>query len=126
MNEASADVFPQSMKLIVAAIGPAATIALAKAYGGAKVWIPMPSKLVEAHPLAQLLGIDVAVELSKVAGGYRLQVPLCQSVQDAIDDQDMLRRWRDDQSAAQIARAHQTTERTVLRRLARLRLAEKP
>ena len=118
------DHFPVSMRQIVEAIGKDATLTLAKTYGGSKVWIPVADRLVDAHPIAQLLGFDVALKLSTVAGGCRLNVPLCQSVNDALVDEDILRRWRGDQSAREIARAHGTTERTVLRRLARLRTAK--
>lgn len=112
-------------KVIVEAIGKDAAQTLARTYGGTKVWIPLPSKLVDAHPLAQLLGFDLALNLSIVMGGSRLQVPLCQGLKDAMMDEDLVRRWRDGESARAMALAHGTTERTVLRRLARLRASAK-
>ena len=125
MSSADAMQFPDSMRQIVDAIGKDAALALAKAYGGSKVWIPVVDRLVEAHPVAQLLGLEDAMKLAAIAGGSRLNIPLCQSVNDALVDDDMLKRWRNDESARQIARAHGMTERAVFRRLARLRAAAK-
>lgn len=106
--------FPESMQQIVQAIGIDSALALARTYGGSKVWIPTADKLAEVHPVAQLLGMDQALALARIVGGSRLQVPLCQSVNDAIRNAQIVERWQAGDTARQISRTFNMTERGVM------------
>lgn len=65
--------WPESLKEIAAMIGPAATIALVREYGGRSVYFP--ESLRPGHHLAKKLGRQAALRLSAAFGRNRIVIP---------------------------------------------------
>ncbi len=61
------DLLPPLLQDFVRLIGLEATLAMVRAYGGLRIFIPTPARCTADHPFAQLIGLD---KLLILAGEY--------------------------------------------------------
>ena len=105
---------PASAQAIADVIGVEATLKLAERYsdsrGIGKVYVPLPENLTESHPLACLLGLNVARTFAWTFGGDAVFVPRCRRAMR------LAAIWRDFMAGLdvpQVAAIHHVTERHV-------------
>lgn len=114
MKSISAVADATSLPDVVAAIGYSATLSLIHVYAGGRVYVPLPSNLTEAHPLARLLGMPLALKLAQaIGGGDPLRVPSSVNVIWQQREEEIVRRSRDGVTVTELARAYGVTERYV-------------
>lgn len=69
------EMLPKEAEVMITLIGHEATMALVKAYGGRRLYIP--SKALQKHKLAPLIGFENLETLSKHYQGERINIPKC-------------------------------------------------
>lgn len=111
---------PESMNVVVAAVGEDATIAFLREYGGTRQYIPVATGVTDAHKFVALLGKEKALRLSEAIGGTLLNVPACardNNLRDVRRDEVLGRVYelRKTLTVSQIALQLGITERTVFR-----------
>ena len=67
-----------SVEALVALIGEVATIRLAEAYGGTRLYVP--ARLADDHPIASAVGMSAASVLSKAFASSSIRVPLARDL----------------------------------------------
>lgn len=103
---------PTGIRDLLAVIGADALIAVARHYGGVRLYVP--KHLDDDHPIAEALGVDAARELRAHYGGETIDVPLLSGFGRALRHAAIRAAWQTD-SARAIARRFGTTERHVYR-----------
>ena len=70
------DSLPKRLREAADLIGVPAAMRLAEAYGGRRLYVPLPENCRAQHPLAQLLGLDALLRLAEIWGGQEhFEVP---------------------------------------------------
>lgn len=115
-------VLPESMDEIAAAIGSSACLSLIQRFAGSRLYVPKADAMTEIHPIAELLGLPLALKLSAAIGGEPITIPRCQRLALDQRDAEIVRRNRKGQSAAVLARSFGLTDRMVRSILARSRV----
>jgi len=67
---------PGVLALVAQAAGVKAAVAIAKARGGGRAYIPAPDALHDKHWLAQAVGLEASVAIAKALGSGEVEVPL--------------------------------------------------
>lgn len=101
---------PPILREIVGVTDLAATLAIVRAYGGTRLYVPM--KFDSDHPLAKLIGHAHAAAMVMRYGGDMLDIPKGEIALKAARDKQ-IRAERHEFSQAQLARRHHLTERHI-------------
>jgi hypothetical protein len=112
---------PPTAQAIEKAVGFGGLCRMVDAHAGAKVYIPR--QLGEEHPLAQLLGGDLAAALAEQLGGQSITVPKIVGVLRARRDQEIWERYQAGESACELARDYGLIWRSVQKIVRRVNLA---
>jgi hypothetical protein len=116
ISEAVLAQLPGVLAQVAQAAGLKAAVAVAKARGGGRAYIPTPQALHDKHWLALAVGLEAAHAIARALGGGEVEVPLGPfagnraAVWAAIE-----RGLKDGLSAEQAARQVGVTARTVRR-----------
>ena len=113
-TEAATDALPASLTEIIDAIGIGATLKLAEAFGGIRIYIPREGRLRDGHPLARAIGLEEAKRLARLHAGEFLEPPRVTAYMRAVRD-TAIREGLETASAAKIARRFNTTRRNIFR-----------
>jgi hypothetical protein len=100
-------------------IGAEKTYRLIESFGGTRVYIPEPNRLNEFHALAQLLGMEAAVQLARAFGGSCLKVPTGHWAILRARNAVIGERYAQGCPAAKLAREYGLAENSVYRIAAR-------
>lgn len=94
-------------------LGFAATMRIVEAYGGVTFYVP--DRVTPDHQLAKLVGHATALKLVEQYPRLELRIPRCLSLLVAQRNAEIRRRYDADESAPQLARTFNLTERHVRR-----------
>lgn len=108
---------PRSMQPFVAAIGASATMSVMRVFGGARIYVPRPSGLDDAHPLVNLLGRPLAEKLAQHVGGQHHDVCRAADAEAAARNAEIRERFRRGISVRAIALQLAISTKTVRRAL---------
>ena len=104
--------WPRSLLEIAELLGDEAALLLWQAYPGVHVHVP---KAISAdHPLAQVLGIEVAAKLAAARGGENLQVPRVFKGLLMIRNFNIRRERRKGAQHRELALKHKLSERQII------------
>ncbi len=117
---------PRSMDGIVEAVGYSPAISLVHIYGGGRVFVPLRKNMTEKHPLADLLGISLALRLADAYGGEELRLPMGDKVFATAREAQIIAAWNAGESAQAIGRRFWVTDRAVRLVVGRARAAGMP
>lgn len=107
------ELLPPLLQEFVRLIGLPATMLLVQKFGGLRIYIP--ARPDEAHPLAQLIGLDALTKLSAVYGREsHFQLPKAMRALLALRDQQIIAEYGP-KSIRQLAAEHRLTERHIVR-----------
>lgn len=114
---AAPDVFesvplPPRIRGLYEVIGASALLALAREYGGRRLYVP--KRVDGGHDIARALGVDAARRLAAHYGGETIDVPLLAGFETALRHAAIRAAWSTS-SAREIAERFGTTERHVYR-----------
>lgn len=104
---------PESMDVVVDAIGISATLSLVHVYAGTRIYLPKPGNLDEQHPIASLLGLELTRRLCTAVGGDQVVIPVCHKMLAERRADEILRRWEDGESVPELATTYALSERAV-------------
>jgi hypothetical protein len=104
---------PPSMGIVVDAIGHTAAISMVQVYAGVEIYVPTADNMSEAHPIARLIGLPLALRLALAVGGAKLAIPVCQALIQAERDEEIARRLDEGASIGDICKAYSLSERMV-------------
>ncbi|MBL0142641.1 MAG: hypothetical protein IPP91_11210 [Betaproteobacteria bacterium] len=104
---------PESMAIVVDAIGVSATISVIQVFSGTRLYVPMPENMGDEHPICRLLGRPLAEKLCSAVRGDYLAVPVFRPLIREELERDITGRARAGESYASIARSHRMSERAV-------------
>ena len=110
---ANADELPPMLADLATTIGTAATLKLLDRFGGTRLYVP--GRVGDEHPLVFAIGKEAADKLVAVYGRERIDVPRASEMWRASRDADIRDRYRAGETAAELARYYQVTERTIYR-----------
>lgn len=119
--ESGADALPDLLADLVDLVGAPAAAALARDFGGVRLYLPSQARLRADHPLVRSVGAEAARRIVDRFGGGPLEVPLGPHARTAALARAIRQRLLAGQSEAQIARACGVHIRTVRRHRAALR-----
>ncbi|MDF1566215.1 MAG: Mor transcription activator family protein [Deltaproteobacteria bacterium] len=111
MTTPAASELPESIQVIVDAIGLAAALKLVTEYGGISFYVPQ--EIPPGHVLEHLLGREAATALAAAYQGEDLQIPRCLSYLVDRRNHNIREQYASGVSAARLARLYGITERWV-------------
>ncbi len=107
------ELLPPLLQEFVRLIGVVATMQLVERFGGLRIYVP--ANPYPEHPLAQIIGFDNLVKLSRVYGREdHFQLPKAERALTALRDAKILADYGP-KSIRQLAAEHRLTERHVTR-----------
>lgn len=112
-----ADDLPPRLAQLAEVIGLAATLRLVECRGGTRVYVP--ENATAEHWLARIIGVPALQKLVDAYRGDMLDVDRAAAAVRAARDRDILLRYADGESTAQLARACGLTQRQIFNILAR-------
>lgn len=110
-DEAVLALLPPSLAELARVSSVAAALALAREYGGRRIYIP--EVMTETHPLAELIGYDAATALSHHYPGDRLEIPVFRDLRARIKANAIVAARRAGRSQADLAAEYGMTERGI-------------
>jgi Mor family transcriptional regulator len=110
-DEALLTLLPGELAEIGRLIGVASCIKLVETWGGRRLYIP--AHVTNGHPLAELLGLDVAMALCTAYAGERPEIPRAQGWRQTIKAHAIALARASGLSQAEVARQYGMTERGV-------------
>lgn len=115
-HEIDTSLLPGILREMSELIGIPATMAIVRAYGGVRLYVPM--KLTHNHPLIKLVGSANAEKLvDRFGGEAHFDIPMAEAALRQIRDMEIRRQWPS-LSQSQLAMKYRTTERHIRRILA--------
>jgi Mor family transcriptional regulator len=103
---------------IIEAIGLANAMKLVEAFGGVRIYLPLPENVTADNEVAKVIGVEATRKLAEAWGGRyaRPTIPLARRHFRAVVKAE-IRRERADKTIPELARKYQTTERNIYRYL---------
>ncbi len=118
------DSLPKRLREAADLIGVPAAMRLAEAYGGRRLYVPLPENCRAQHPLAQLLGLDALLRLAEIWGGQEhFEVPCGVQVLRLRRDAALVAAHAAGESLRSLAARFCISERQVVRICQRARAA---
>ena len=119
MHTIPAETLPQRLREFADLIGVDAALALARAFGGLRIYIPTPPHCRADNRIAQIIGLDKLIALAHTYGGpERTTIPAACGVRRWQRNDALMRERAAGASISQLARKFGVTERQVARILA--------
>ena len=107
---------PPLLQDFVRLIGLPATLALVRAYGGLRIYIPSPARAHPEHALAQHIGHQALQALAQVYGSEsHFALPKATHALTALRNRRIARAYASSQTARALAAQYNLTERHVER-----------
>lgn len=110
-DEAVLALMPPSLAELARVSSVAAALALAREYGGRRIYIP--EVMTEDHPLAVLIGFDAAMALSHHYPGDRPEIPMLRDWRAKVKANAIASARRAGRTQADLAREYGMTERGI-------------
>ncbi|WP_374499119.1 Mor transcription activator family protein [Zoogloea sp.] len=110
-DEAVLALLPPSLAELARVSSVAAALALAREYGGRRIYIP--EVMTETHPLAELIGYDAATALSHHYPGDRPEIPMLRDWRAKVKANAIASARRAGRTQAELAREYGMTERGI-------------
>lgn len=101
------------MREMTDTIGSSAAMSVVRVFGGGRIYVPKSVALDDRHPLAELLGRPLAVQLCDRLGGETFDVPRAAAVEVRLRNAEIVRRFRAGSSVRQLALAFGLSRRIV-------------
>lgn len=98
-------ILPESLSMVVKAIGFSATLSLVHFYAGTRIYVPRQDNLGDEHPLVNLLGRPLAEKLANAIGGEYLEVPMARAFREEERKKIIIERMVAGESRARIAQS---------------------
>ena len=102
---------PESLTDMAEIIGLNPTLAVVKAYGGTRLFVP--KRMGTQHHLANLLGLEQARRLSNHFGGENLTIPRMATAMRTQRNREIVRRYDAGESVRVLAQAYHLTDRQI-------------
>lgn len=110
-DEAVLALMPPSLAELARVSSVAAALALAREYGGRRIYIP--EVMTEDHPLAVLIGFDAATALAHHYPGDRPEIPMLRDWRAKVKANAIASARRAGRTQAELAREYGMTERGI-------------
>jgi len=117
----SLETLPASMRELVSLVGITATLAIVKARGGIRLYVPVNADA--EGELATLIGLDPLKNLVDIYAGEEIEIPRCIEALTAIKHQMILDDASNGMTITNIARKYEYTERGIRKALRRAEAA---
>jgi len=106
------DMLPREVSTMVSLVGMTAAMAIAKTYGGRRLYVPR--KAHPNHQLARLIGLEKLEALCRHYDGERLKIPKCAKALAHVRNQE-IRAAYGPVSLSKLAARYNLSENHVLR-----------
>lgn len=111
-HEIEARYLPGVLQEIADLIGLPATLALVRAYGGVRLWVPL--NIDPDHPLVKLVGHAAAAKLVDIYGGQEhFDIPRALGATLAVRDKQIRAQRAEGATHRELALRHRLTERQI-------------
>lgn len=100
---------------IAGIVGDSATRSLVHVYPGTRLYVPTTPKLNPRHPIAALIGMDLARKLCERFGGELIELPTGGALSVLARNVEIRRLYRNGRTIDDIARQYQLARRHVRR-----------
>lgn len=110
------DLLPQLLQDFERLIGLPATLDLVRVYGGLRIYIPTPERVLPEHQLAKIIGEDRLKALAEVYGGEdHFTLPKAERAILALRNARIAHAYGHNKTVRELAMEHRLTERQIER-----------